>query len=343
MLLSARSPLLAVLLSIRFPSFLPTQPASPEVATPAPARISALGRLEPEAEILQLAPPSALENDRLLELRVKDGDTVKAGEVLAVLDSRDRLQDELQQAQAQVAIAQSKLAQVRAGAKTGEISAQASQVKRLQAQRQGDLTEQRAAIAKLKAQLQGDLNAQRATLKRLVAELRNAQVEYNRYQKLQAAGAIGLQEKRPDLKIEQVITAEAGDIGTDILYRQFHGLNVPGTNLSGLGKPDPINEVVFYHKPSRTLIITDIAFHFDETNAWETRLAGKLIGGYKALQPTLLEKWWSKDRALVERSIRAVLEWDFDRVIMAHGSIIETNGKAMLKAGYEWLLDTQLD
>jgi hypothetical protein len=28
---------------------------------------------------------------------------------------------------------------------------------------------------------------------------------------------------------------------------------------------------------------------------------------------------------------------------IANGSIIETNGKAMLKAGYEWLLDTQLD
>jgi HlyD family secretion protein len=170
----------------------PTQTAGPELATPVPTKISALGRLEPEAEILQLAPPSSLENDRLLELRVKDGDTVKAGEIVAVLDSRDRLQDELQQAQAQVAIAQSKLAQIRAGAKAGEISAQSSQVERLQAQRQGDLVAQRAAIAKLKAQLQGDRNAQRATLKRLTAELRNAQVEYDRYRKLQAAGAIAL-------------------------------------------------------------------------------------------------------------------------------------------------------
>jgi hypothetical protein len=170
-----------------------------------------------------------------------------------------------------------------------------------------------------------------------------AQAFQQQYPQAQFWGAIGLQEKRPDLKIEQVITAEAGEIETEILYRQFSGINVPSTTFSGLGKPDPINEVVFYHKSSRTLIITDIAFHFDEMNAWETRLAGKLIGGYKALQPTLLEKWSLTDRTLVERSIRAVLEWDFDRVIMAHGSIIETNGKAMLKAGYEWLLDTPLD
>jgi hypothetical protein len=56
-----------------------------------------------------------------------------------------------------------------------------------------------------------------------------------------------------------------------------------------------------------------------------------------------LEKRWLGDRSLVERSIRAVLAWDFDRVIMAHGSVIETGGRAMLKAGYEWLLDRGLD
>jgi Domain of unknown function (DUF4336) len=170
-----------------------------------------------------------------------------------------------------------------------------------------------------------------------------AEAFQQQYPQAEFWGAIGLQEKRPDLKIERVITAEAGDIGADLLYRQFPGINIPGSTFSGLGKPDPLNEVVFCHKPSRTLVITDIAFHFDKTNAWETRLVGKLIGGYKALQPTLLEKWSLTNRDLVERSIRAVLAWDFDRVIMAHGSIIETNGKAMLKAGYEWLLDRQLD
>jgi hypothetical protein len=156
-------------------------------------------------------------------------------------------------------------------------------------------------------------------------------------------GAIGLQEKRPNLAIEQVMTADSGEIGPDLLYRQFVGINVPGSALSNLARPDPLNEVVFYHKPSRTLIITDIAFHFDGTSAWETQLVGKLIGGYEKLQPTLLEKRWLGDSALVERSIRSVLAWDFDRVVMAHGSVIETGGKAMLKAGYEWLLDRQLD
>jgi HlyD family secretion protein len=193
-------------------SFSPKPETEATAQQPSPPRISALGRLEPEAEILQLAPPSALENDRLLELRVKEGDDVKAGDIVAVLDSRDRLQDELQQAQAQVTIAAAKLAQVTAGAKSGEITAQASQVKRLKAQRQGDLIAQQAAIEKLEAQLQGDRQAQQATIKRLSAELNNAQSEYQRYQRLQVEGAIAqslLDSKRLSLDTAQQQVNEA--------------------------------------------------------------------------------------------------------------------------------------
>jgi hypothetical protein len=49
-----------------------------------------------------------------------------------------------------------------------------------------------------------------------------------------------------------------------------------------------------------------------------------------------------QDKAAMEVAIRSVLAWDFDRVIMAHGSPILTGGKSMLKAGYEWLLDQEL-
>lgn len=164
-----------------------------------------------------------------------------------------------------------------------------------------------------------------------------AQAFQQQYPQAEFWAAIGLAEKRPDLPIKQVITAESGDIAKTLFYQQFRGVNVPG-----VGAVDPLNEVVFCHAPSRTLIITDIAFHFDRSMAWETRLAGKLLGGYEKLQPTLLEKWSMRDRPAVERSIRTVLAWDFDRVIMAHGKIIETNGKAMLQAGYEEFLGISL-
>ncbi len=158
--------------------------------SPIAQKVTALGRLEPEAEVIKLSAPLVLDGDRMAKILVKEGDRVQAGQVIAVLDSRDRLQTAVLQAQKQVRVAQAQLDQVKAGAKTGEIQAQQASVERLQAQSQGDKTAQQEAIARIKAQWEGDRIAQSATIKKLEAELNNAQSEYQRYQQLYSEGAI---------------------------------------------------------------------------------------------------------------------------------------------------------
>ncbi len=159
-------------------------------AAPISEKVTALGRLQPEAEVISLSAPLALDGDRIAEILIKEGDRVKDGQVVAILDSRDRLQTAVLQAQKQVKLAQAKLAQVKAGAKTGEIQAQQATIERLQAQSQGDRKEQEQAIARLQAQWQGDRIAQEATIRKLEAELSNAEAEYQRYQQLSKQGAI---------------------------------------------------------------------------------------------------------------------------------------------------------
>lgn len=146
--------------------------AQPVELTAEKRTVTALGRLEPATEVIQLAAPMTLDGDRLLELRVKESDRVETGQIIAVLGSRDRLQDAVRQAQEQVRSAQARLAQVRAGAKAGEVQAQ------------------QAAIVRLQAELDGARGIQAATLARLEAEYQNAQVEYNRYQQLFQEGAV---------------------------------------------------------------------------------------------------------------------------------------------------------
>ncbi|QLE55382.1 ABC exporter membrane fusion protein [Nostoc sp. TCL26-01] len=161
---------------------------TPTVATA--QKVSALGRLEPETEVMSLSAPLALDGDRVAQILVKEGDIVKAGEVVAILDSRARLQTAVFQAQKEVQVAQAKLNQVKAGAKVGEIRAQQASVERLQAQSQGDKTAQQQTVARIAAQWEGDRIAQEATIKKLEAELNNAQAEYQRYQQLYTEGAI---------------------------------------------------------------------------------------------------------------------------------------------------------
>ena len=155
----------------------------PEIKT-----VTALGRLEPKGEIIQLSVSSGAEGNRIEELLVEEGDEIKRGDVIAVLDSRDRLEAALNQAQEQVGVARANLAQVKAGAKTGEIQAQ------------------QAAIARIEAERSNNIIAQTAMVSRMEAELRNAELEYQRYQTLYEDGAVSASEK--DSKYLTLATAQ---------------------------------------------------------------------------------------------------------------------------------------
>ena len=182
----------------------PTPAAKPQP----PKQIAALGRLEPMGEVVKLSAPLALDGDRVKELRVKEGSTVKAGEIIAVLDSVDGLQATLLEEREQVNVAKSKLAQVKSGAKPGEINAQKATIYRTQIQIEGEKNTQQQTIERIKAQWLGDKIAQQETIARINAqwagdkaaqlaaigkfqvEVSNAQSELNRYQQLAASGAI---------------------------------------------------------------------------------------------------------------------------------------------------------
>ena len=152
--------------------------------------VAALGRLEPTGEIVQVAAPLVLDGDRLAELFVQVGDRVEMGDPIAVLDSRDRLQDEVNQAAQSVRVAEAQLAQVQAGAKSGEIAAQAATVTQQSAELTGQMRRQRETIARIEAQYEGDRAAQTATVQRLQAEVQTAESELTRYQTLYEAGAV---------------------------------------------------------------------------------------------------------------------------------------------------------
>lgn len=159
----------------QFQNSAPTD--SQEQQVPVIDTVTALGRLVPQGELINLAAPTGSNESRIAQLLVDEGDFVDAGEVIAILDSRDRLQEALNQAQQEVRVARAQLDQVLAGAKTGEIQAQ------------------RAEIARLEAERAGQLNEQAATVARLEAEVQNAQVEYNRYQALYEEGAVSASER----------------------------------------------------------------------------------------------------------------------------------------------------
>lgn len=107
--------------------------AKPAVTTEL-RRIHALGRLEPRGRVLRISPPSGNEGATVQTLRVAEGEDVEAGQILAVLDVAERRRAAVHEAEGHWHAAEARLTQVRAGAKAGDIAAQAAMVTRMEAQ-----------------------------------------------------------------------------------------------------------------------------------------------------------------------------------------------------------------
>lgn len=168
---------------------------APVAVQPVVKTVTALGRLEPKGEVIKLSAPSSNgEGKRVDQLLVKESDRVKAGQVIAIMDNRNKLQATLAEAQKQVQVAKSHLNQVKAGAKQGEIGARQATVNRLQVELEGNIKTQQATINRIEAELQAQQRSLQATVARVTAERGNAQAEVQRYETLYKAGAISSQE-----------------------------------------------------------------------------------------------------------------------------------------------------
>jgi len=130
------------------------RPPEPPPASSGPRRVSALGRLEPETKIRKVSVPSSLSGDRIQELLVDENQWVKKGQPMAVLNSYGTLKASLQEADQLVAVQRSKLEQVKAGAKSGEIRAQEYKVQSLERQLVGEKLTQNQTVASKRAKMQ---------------------------------------------------------------------------------------------------------------------------------------------------------------------------------------------
>ena len=144
----------------------------------------------------------------------------------------------------------------------------------------------------------------------------------------------GLQDKQPKLDIDLTFTQDNIHFDSQLEYTLFAGFQV-----LIVSQIKTVNEIVFYHPSTKTLIITDSAFNFDRSFPLITQFAARIIGSYQQLKPSWLEKIAVRDKQKARRSIERILNWDFERVIMGHGKIVEIDAKRQLTIGYRWLVD----
>ncbi len=98
------------------------------------------------------------------------------------------------------------------------------------------------------------------------------------------------------------------------------------------------DEVDFFHPASRTLILTDLLFHIPEEEGGTTALWAKLLGIHGHLDASRSFKLSLRDREAMRRCLLRIEQWDFDRVIITHGKVQETGGKAEFLRAFDWLM-----
>ena len=143
-----------------------------------------------------------------------------------------------------------------------------------------------------------------------------------------AYAAPGLEAKRPDIAFAKRLADHAEPAwASEIEQSLFSG--------SAL-----MQEVVFFHKPSKTLIVADLIENFDPQalSPWQrlvARLGGVLAPNGQTPLDWRLSFIFGKRQA--RRSLATLLAWAPENIILAHGDCIFGGGRAFLRKSFAWV------
>jgi hypothetical protein len=112
-------------------------------------------------------------------------------------------------------------------------------------------------------------------------------------------------------------------------------LPVPGSYMT---------EVVFFHRASRTLILTDLIENFEPRKLglvmrWLTWLGA--AQDPDGSMPRDLRQTFARHKQQLRAAIETMIGWNPERVIIAHGRWYESGGAQELRRAFRWLLEAE--
>jgi Domain of unknown function (DUF4336) len=139
----------------------------------------------------------------------------------------------------------------------------------------------------------------------------------------------GLVRKRADLRF----AAELGDEPDPAWARDIDQVIFRGSFA--------MEEVVFFHRSSRSALITDLVQKFEPSmlrgwRRWLMQLDGMVGPGGSTPREWRLSFW---NREAARRALRKALAWNPERLIIAHGTWVPENGREILRRSLAWLGD----
>jgi Domain of unknown function (DUF4336) len=138
----------------------------------------------------------------------------------------------------------------------------------------------------------------------------------------------GLCERHPGFPADEVLSDARGTAwSAEIRHHVFRGSSF-------------LDEVVFLHGESKTLIVTDlIQRHDPREESWFWRLVKQAAGVLGEQGGTARDlRFTFHDRAAARQSVSTVLGWDFEQVVLSHGLCITNDAKGVVERAFRsWL------
>lgn len=129
--------------------------------------------------------------------------------------------------------------------------------------------------------------------------------------------APGLEEKRKDIKWDGVLFGDGALSFSDLEFKLIKGM-------------PKVNEVVIYHRPSKTLLVTDLFFNLEKSSTWTGKLIFLLFGTYNRFSISRFFKLQISNKKLYYESLNSINKWDIENIVPCHGQIIFGNARSKL-------------
>lgn len=137
------------------------------------------------------------------------------------------------------------------------------------------------------------------------------------------AACPGLEWKRPDLAFD-VVTADE--------VHPTWGADLDQVYFSARRE----NEVVFFHRASRTLVCADALLNLSgHPDPWTRRVAALM--GNRAPGLGWPERIMVRNRELARRQVERILAWDIEGIVLGHGPLVPRGGREVVRRAYAWL------
>jgi len=138
----------------------------------------------------------------------------------------------------------------------------------------------------------------------------------------------GVERKRADLHFDWLL----GDRSPAPWEDEIDQVLVRGTRF--------IWEVAFFHRDSRTLVLTDLIENIGDSTPGAQSFVLKLwwkavFHMWNQAKPAPEYQWGWSDKVAARATLERILEWDFERVVIAHGDCIEKDAHAVLREAWK--------